>query len=90
MFFGGQNILLSNVYFGASTDKEGSMNDFAINLFELLNDIQHFERHHLMKSHYGQLATQQGFKMTNKLGFNAMPGREGSYLSCSQVVKTRN
>jgi hypothetical protein len=90
VFFGGQHILLSNLYFGASTDKEESMTDFAINLFELLNDIQHFDRHHLMKSLYGQLATLQGFKMTIKLGFNAKPGREGSYLSCSKVVKTRS
>lgn len=66
------------------------MTDFAMSLFELSNDIQHFDRHHLMKSRYGQLATQQGFKMTIKLGFNAIPGREGSYLSCSQVVRTRS
>lgn len=66
------------------------MTDFAINLSEPLNDIQHFDCQHLMKSHYGQLATQQGFKMTIKLGFNAIPGREGMYLNCSQVVKARS
>ena len=90
MFFGGQHILLSNLYFGASTDKEKSVADIAISLFEPLNDIQHFDRHHLKKSHYGQLATQQGFKMTIKIGFNAIPGREGSYRSCSQAAKTRS
>jgi len=90
MFFGRQHLLLPNLYFGASTDKEESMTDFAINLFEPLNGIQRCDRQHLMKTHYGQLATQQGFKMMIKLVFNAISGREGSYLSCSQVVKTRS
>jgi len=66
------------------------MTDFAINLSEPLNNIQNFDRQHLMKSRYGQLATQKGFKMTIKFEFDAIPGREGIYLNCSQVVKTRS
>jgi len=66
------------------------MADFAINLSEPLNDIQHFDGQQLMESRYCQLATQQGFKMTIKLEFDAIPGREGIYLNCSQVVKTRS
>jgi len=87
--FGRQHLLLSNLYFGASADNEVSMTDFSINLSEPLNDIRHFERRHLMKSRHGQLATQQGFKMTIKLEFNPIPGREG-YLNCSLVMKTRS
>jgi hypothetical protein len=92
MFFGKQHLLLPNLYFGACTDKEVSMTDFVIDLFEPLNDIQHFDRQHLMKSHYDQLNTQQSFKMMIKLVqvFNAIPGRQRGYVSCSQVVKTRS
>ena len=90
MFSGREHRLPSNLYFGAFTDKEESVTDFAVNLFERLSDIQHFDRQPLVKSHYGQLATQQGCKMTIMFGFNAILGQERSYPSCSQVLRTRS